>query len=321
MVVRIAAAVTSHNRCRLTLRFLERLWGQEFPTRVALSVFLVDDGSTDGTSDEVKSHFPMVKLINGNGQLYWTGGMRLAMTEAMKTDPDLYWWLNDDTLLDSDALARLVRTHDWLVSAGTTDPIVVGSVRDPDSTALTYGGAARSSWWHPLRFRLIEPDSVPVACDAMNGNCVLIPRGAVRKVGNLDPGFTQGRGDYDYALRARKAGCTVWVAPGYYGICRRNSPQRTRCQRPVCWQEWVGRAMSPRGLPPLEWALFAKRHAGCLWPVFWVSPYVRILAQAFLEPLRRPRCTKNVADGSHRESQANRADDVVSPNAQKSVGK
>ena len=282
MTKTIAVAVTCHNRRSLTLAFLDALWNEESPAAASLAVFLTDDGSTDGTFDAVQSRFPHVKLIRGNGTLYWSGGMRLAMAEAMKSDPDFYWWLNDDTLLETDALARMLSTYEVLLANGAPDPIVVGSTKDPETGMLTYGGAVRSSWWHPLRFRLVEPVAAPVRCHAMNGNCVLISRPVVHKIGNLDPVFTQGRGDYDYALRAWKAGCSVWVAPGFFGTCRRNPAQGTWRDASLPLADRLGRSLGPKGLPPREWAVFARRHAGVLWPLFSVSPYVKAV-------LGRPR--------------------------------
>jgi GT2 family glycosyltransferase len=59
-------------------------------------------------------------------------------------------------------------------------------------------------------------------CDTMHGKCVLIPRSVVQIVGNLDPAFVHYIGDWDYGLRTRQEGCTVWIAPGYLGTCSLN---------------------------------------------------------------------------------------------------
>jgi GT2 family glycosyltransferase len=203
--------------------------------------------------------------------------MRLAMTEAMKSDPDFYWWLNDDTLVEQDALARLLETSTSLADAGVATPIVVGSTRDPETGQVTYGGWARASWWHPLRFRLVEPTAAPARCDAMNGNCTLIPRSVVEKVGNLDPAFTHGRGDYDYALRAWASGCSVWVAAGYFGECSHNSPCGSWRDTNARLPDRLERVLHPKGLPPREWAIFSRRHAGPLWPLYWSGTYVKLV--------------------------------------------
>jgi GT2 family glycosyltransferase len=271
------AILTCHNRREKTLACLEALEAQRLPRGVSLSVVLTDDNSTDGTTDAVRKLFPEVKILRGDGTLYWNGGMRLAFAEGMKCDPAFYWWLNDDTDLEPDALARLLQTYHALAASGVPDPIVVGSMKDPTTGVLTYGGMVRSARWHPFRFQQVEPGDEPIRCDAMNGNCVLISRSVVRKVGNLDPVFTQGRGDYDYALRAWKAGCSVWVAPGNFGTCERDLQVETMPGRKRRLNERIRMLSDPKGLPWREWYVFSRRHGGAFWLLFLVSPYVRAI--------------------------------------------
>ena len=66
----------------------------------------------------------------------------------------------------------------------------------------------------------------------MSGNATLISREVVRRVGNIDPAFVQLMGDFDYGLRARAAGCSVWIAPGTVGTCASNPKRRPR-ERPL----------------------------------------------------------------------------------------
>jgi GT2 family glycosyltransferase len=280
--VRIAAVLAAYSRREKTLACLAALRSQKLPPDVSLQVFLTDDASPDGTGIAVGSEFPEVIVLAGTGSLFWAGGMRLAFGEALRHDFDGYLWLNDDTVLFADAVARLLRTSGELHAVGAAKSIVVGATCDGCNGELTYSGAAHSSRYHPLKFRLVVPDEVPVACDTFNGNCVLIPREAAAVVGNISTGFTQAMGDFDYGLRARGLGCSIWVAPGFVGTCARNSvagswqdvslPLRAR------WHVVLG----PKGLPPAEYRRYATRHAGRLWPVYWAMPYARLLLSGML---------------------------------------
>ncbi len=62
-----------------------------------LSEVLVDDASTDGTSDAVRQAYTSSQDFFRRN-LFWNGGMRGAFSEAMKDNPDYYLWLNDDTI-------------------------------------------------------------------------------------------------------------------------------------------------------------------------------------------------------------------------------
>jgi GT2 family glycosyltransferase len=268
---RVAAVMAVHNRRDVTLACLDRLRAQDVPG-VALDVYVLDDASTDGTAEAVARQHPEVRVLRGNGQLYWNGGMRRALAEAMAGDYDHYLWMNDDTRLDDGALERLLRTSDELRQAGRDRAIVAGSTRHPDTGALTYGGCARPSRWRRLDWALVEPAEAPRPCETMNGNAVLEPRSVVERVGNLDPAFIQQMGDFDYGLRARAAGCEVWIAPGTIGRCASHPPRRTDV---LPLRSELTRLWSAKELAPGPWLVFARRWAGPLWPLYWVSPYLR----------------------------------------------
>jgi len=273
----IAALLTCHNRREKTLECLESLFSQSIPPGGQLTVYLTDDGSRDGTSDAVRERFPKVRLLSGDGSLYWNGGMRLAFGEALKSKYDYYLWLNDDTLLDSGALETLLCTHAELSTRAEADAIVVGSTRSPVDGLPTYGGVVRPSWWRRTRFSLVAPGEEPAECETMNGNCVLIPHTVAAEAGNLDEAFAHGMGDFDYGLRARACGFEVWIMPGIAGVCSKNPLLGTFYDGSLSLRDRWKHMHSSKGLPPADWRVFCRRHAGLFWPLFFLWPYVRRL--------------------------------------------
>jgi GT2 family glycosyltransferase len=278
----VAALLTCFNRRETTLAALRRLFQQRLPEQVELAVLLVDDGSTDGTGAAVRSEFPQVRLIEGNGSLYWNGGMRVAFGEALKEGFDYYFWLNDDALLEPDAIAQLIGTHRRRAGDGHERSLIVGAFTDPDTGDLTYGGVVRCSQVHPLKFRLVPLSDEPQLCDAANGNAVLIPASVARAAGNLEPGFRHAMGDFDYCLRAQKLGCAAWVAPGTAGTCRKNGVRNSWKDPQLSFGKRVRLIFNVKGLPFREYSLFARLHGGALWPVFCVLPYMRMFMGCLL---------------------------------------
>lgn len=273
---RIAIVLTSHNRRLATLSSLRSLFAQALPASVSLTVFLVDDGSTDETAEAVAAEFPQVRLLAGDGTLFWGGGMSKAFGEALEEDFDQYLWLNDDTVLDYAAIAGLLDTHRALSAGGCERAIVVGTTRDPETGLPTYGGVVRRSRIHPMKYCLVAPGTSAQECAAMNGNVVMIPRKVAQVVGNISRDYTHSMGDFDYALRARKLGCSVWVAPGYAGTCRRNKGANTWMDASLPLLQRLQKALTLKGLPPGEYLRFLRSHGGYLWPAFWIMPYVRV---------------------------------------------
>jgi GT2 family glycosyltransferase len=277
----IAAIATCHNRKDKTLASLDALFKQKLSDDVQLVVYLVDDGSTDGTTEAVLQTYPQVKMIPGDGSLFWNGGMRVAFGEAIKADPDYYLWFNDDTDLYPNAVAKLLSTYQSLSDRGEANSIIVGATCDPETGKLTYGGMVQSSWWHPLKFQLIQPTQDPQPCHTMNGNCVLIPQKVARLVGNLDPNFIHSTGDLDYGLRVRQGGGSVWLVPDYIGTCATHGKEEDYWENPhMTWRDRFKKATQAKGLPPGDWKIFAQRHAGPFWLFYWGLPYIRLLFAA-----------------------------------------
>ena len=220
--VTIAVLIASYNRKAKTLACLDALFRQADLDQCELSVFLVDDGSTDGTAEAVCQDYPQVRLLCGDGSLYWGGSMRLAFETALQAAESFtyYFWLNDDTFLRPDALKRLILTHQELAQSKSPQAIIVGTTIDPHTNKLSYGGQ-RLLWPLPFLY-IVRPSTVPVRCTTMGGNCVLIPDSVARKIGNIDPVLVHPRGDLDYGFRASSLGCDIWVAPGLYASCEAN---------------------------------------------------------------------------------------------------
>jgi GT2 family glycosyltransferase len=277
IVRRIAALATCFNRRELTLASLRSLFSQRGVDGVDLLVYLLDDSSRDGTPEAVSAMFPQVRLLHGDGSLYWNRGMRVSFAAAMRDQFDAYLWVNDDSIFCPDALSRLIACLK-AVSACEAPPIIVGSMRDPQTGARSYGGICLRRRGLTLQLDPVIPDDArPLRCDTMNGNLVLIPASVAAALENLDPGFTHQWGDLDYGLRAGKSGIPVFIAPGYFGECTDNSIANTWRDRSLPRSRRWSHLMSPKGAPPREWLRFTSRHFGWRWPFYAVSPYIKTL--------------------------------------------
>jgi GT2 family glycosyltransferase len=272
---RIAVLMTCFNRRDSSLKALERLFAQKREHYSHLSIFLVDDGSTDGTADAIRSAFPNVRVLAGDGSLFWNGGMRKAFAAAMHEGFDYYLWLNDDSHLYPDAIERILSTaRDY--QALELPAIFTGTMVSSMTGERTYGGQTMRTQGLRVTFDEVQPDSqVPLECSTMNGNFVLVPDIVARLLDNLEPTFRHQIGDLDYGLRAREAGIRVVIAPGFHGVCDDNSRKSTwRDSTAPLRQRWR-HLMSPKGAPPREWLLYVRRHFGWRWPLYFASPYIK----------------------------------------------
>ena len=271
---KIAVLITCFNRKKTTIKCLENLCSQSINNSYDLNIFLVDDGSTDGTSQVVSERFPNIKLIKGDGALYWNRGMHLAWSTAGYNGYDYYLWLNDDVELVKDALSKLLKIYK---EAYVKKPfILIGTTCDPISGEVTYGGRKRSRVpFKKFRFDLINPGTQLLPADTMDGNIVLVPEGILNKLTGLDPRFTHAMGDTDFGLRATKAGYSIQVAPLFYGTCRQNLASKAYTDRYLSKRVRLNNLLSPKGVPIRDWALFCRRHTGPLWGMYFLWPYLK----------------------------------------------
>ena len=269
---KVTAILTSHNRCAKTVACLRSYFAQDAPHRVVLDAVLVDDGSCDGTTEAVRGLGSPTSIVSGSGNLYWSRGMALAEEHAVSRGCDYLLWLNDDVVLDENSVKRLL---DLAEARGNTS-IVVGAVRDPGSGELTYSGVNQHRF-HPLRFDRVIPGPEPVAVDTFDGNVVLVPMTVASAVGSIDGCFAHAAADYDYGIRARRAGFTVLLAPETIGTCVRDSAYAPwlDCSLPLGARTKL--LFGRKGVPPRARARYLRRHGGLLWPVFWLAPYGRFL--------------------------------------------
>lgn len=282
--MRIAVLMTCHNRQEKTLACLDALFKCVVPSLTSISAYLVDDGSTDGTSSLVKLSYPQVNLISGNGSLYWSGGMRLALTTAHLETFDAYLWLNDDTILDSDAILKITTCAN---SSGGSNAIVVGATRDAISGELTYGGLVSQSALNPNTYVRLKVSQTAQQCQTINGNCVLIPKSVVDTIGNIDTAFIHALGDWDYGLRARSAGFQIWMSPGFVGTCSLNPPIIRKPADARSFSKQLRVICNAKNLPPRAWKAFVKRHYGLFWPIHFAKPYLATLYRAALANISR----------------------------------
>ena len=255
MGLKVAILLTVFNRREKTLKCLDICYRQIDAMKSEgiydFHIYMVDDGSSDGTSDAVREIFPQTSIIRGNGGLYWNQGMRLAWDTAVLQSPDFYIWINDDTFLEQNALGTLMETSNFLKHKA----IVVGTAEDSEGR-LSYGGRTRYG-------KLVTPDpTIPVPCWTFNGNLVLIPAYVYRILGNLDEHYQHSFGDFDYGARAAAANIVRVVAPGVLCKCSRDTGVPKWRDRNYPLRNRIASLHSPKGRPPKEQFRYDVRSRG-----------------------------------------------------------
>lgn len=279
------------NRRDTTLEALRALSSATSNSAILVRQVLFDDASTDGTVEAVLEQYPKTIVVRGDGTAFWNGGLYQAWREALPLQVDAFLWLNDDVVLDSDALLRLRRAWDRSsLKQPEKDFILVGSTRDA-AGRVTYGGNRLQPSPFALRLPLVQPVDQAVSVDTFNGNFVLVPREVVSRIGINDPAYFHNLGDHDYGLRARQAGISVLLLEGTIGVCEANDAKKLSgfgSPNLSLSEQWK-MVNTHHGLPFKSWWRFTRRHSGAWFLLHFIGPYRNLFVPRAFRKRRRTR--------------------------------
>lgn len=273
--MKIAVLLTTFNRKDKTISCLNSLKEQKIVNTINLDVFLTDDASSDGTAEAVKNLFPEVNIFEGSGSFFWAGGMRNSWKAASKYNYDFFLLLNDDTVLNINTIQTLIGCYDVLFKDDYISAIFIGSTSDSETSKISYGGKRLISNLY-LKSEGIYSSTEILECDLGNANIMLVPIAIVKKIGMLSNVYTHGIADYDYTLKAKKAGFKVYVVPGVMGTCTDDHGNNWKSQN-VSLSDRIKYLKSPKGLAYKEYLYFIKTHFPFYLPFAFLKLWLKTL--------------------------------------------
>lgn len=267
----IAVLLTCFNRKEKTLRCIESLKCQEGMPKFDL--YICDDASTDGTKEAVLENMPNAIIIHGTGNLFWSRGMYVAMSAAVKKKYEYYLMINDDVEFFSEMWQNIFEPF----REGKVGVAVVGYTRSRINNRMSYGGRkmikTRTNYVIGP-FVELQTDGY-AQCDVANWNCFLIDKIVIKEIGLIDPSYEHGLGDFDYCLRMRKLNKEILVAKCIVGYCENNSKKKTYLDSNIPRLKRIKLMLKPNGFPVKSWFHFVNKHYGIHKYRSAISPYIR----------------------------------------------
>ncbi|WBU88809.1 glycosyltransferase family 2 protein [Cellulophaga omnivescoria] len=275
---KFAVLLTCFNRKEKSLAALESLFKakQELSLDIDMSVYLTDDGSTDGTSEAIQKYYPKVNLLKGNGELFWAGGMRNSWAEALKNDYDAYLLLNDDTKPYVNFLEELFKTHNYCLTKYGKGGVYVGATLDEETNVMTYGGSVFTNKFKGRYTKLIPNGEYPQECELGNANIMLASKNAVDKIGQLSKGYVHGLADFDYTLKAKKNNVPVLLADNYLGTCTNDHIDKYAKFVNLSFKERLKMLHNPIGFDFESHLVYMKNHFLYRLPLVYLMGYFKV---------------------------------------------
>lgn len=220
MPASVAIAVVSWNTRDLLSACLDSMHAD---ARSGLAeVWVVDNGSTDGSQELVRDRYPWVHLLVPDRNLGYGPAVNRV---AEATDASWVVASNSDIELEPGALATLVAAGDADPQAGVMGPRLIlsdGSTQAGVQPFPTVGNALlRNLWGYKLSRRIAErlylagywdPER-PAVVDWVTGAFLLIRREVYEQIGGFDEGQWMYAEDLDICWRANQAGWNVRYVP------------------------------------------------------------------------------------------------------------
>ena len=210
-----------HNRCAETLLCLKSILRSDF-SGLDVHIIVVDDGSTDGTSEMLRTQFPDVEVVPGNGELWYTAGTNRGFAAALKHDPDYILAINNDSIFDPACILNMVRC------AVSHPRSVVGAVLlDRELPHKVFQIAprwelAKGGYRHWNKQTVWTIPDRPWEVELIVGNCVLYPAEAIREAGFMNEKQLVQYGDAEYTPRMRRLGWRLLIEPRARVFCKPN---------------------------------------------------------------------------------------------------
>ena len=204
----VSVVIPSMNALHVLRRCLKSLNRQDYQN---IEIIVVDNASTDGTTEQVGKEFPDVRILRSEENLGYSGGCEMGVSASRGT---YIVFCDSDTRVTTRSIVELVKVLGEAPTAGIAQSkMLLGS--DP-SRIESMGGFFTSTGilYQEERDSLDIPANVdPHEIFGAKGAFMMLRRDLYFELGGFDTDFVVDFEDTDLCWRAWQAGYRVLVVP------------------------------------------------------------------------------------------------------------
>lgn len=234
---------------------------------------IVVENETWENGKNLSGLFPSVRFIRNPRNEGFTGAVNRGFKEGEALDPDFYFIVNNDAVLDPDCLARLAETLQKNPKAGMAGPKILQFVSLSGLTPSTIwaAGGELFFWKFMARNRGQGQADSPVydepsPMDFLSGCALLLRKELVRDLGGLDEAYFTYAEDVDLCLKARAAGWELIYEPRARAIHEGSQTAGDQYGPFQSFYRWRNRL------------LLARKHGGLFHRAFFLFLFFPVLA-------------------------------------------
>lgn len=203
----ISAVIVNYNGGKCIIKSIHTLYQQEIQLK---EIIVIDNGSTDGSIDLIKTNFPNVQLIELGKN---TGASKARNIGLKKCTTELVLILDDDVYLSKDCLSQMLITFNQEMSTVICPRVLLF----PECNIIqTDGAATHFVGTMILRHGYFHVKDTPIEATTVGGctsACLLVNRKHVLEAGGFDEVYFIYLEDLEFSLRLRSLGYKIICEP------------------------------------------------------------------------------------------------------------
>jgi GT2 family glycosyltransferase len=207
----VISVILNTNHKDDTLECLESLKNNSYPNQ---KVIVLDNHSTDGSTTAVREAYPDVHIVELDENLGYAGNNNVGIQAAMDQGADWIFVLNEDVILDSECIMKLMEGVEKDSRVGIAGPLVY---HYDEPNVIQSAGGALGKYWESIHIGQNELDrgqfNMTRPVDWISGCAILVRRTAIEQAGLLDKNYFIYWEETEWCIRASKAGWLIYHVP------------------------------------------------------------------------------------------------------------
>lgn len=207
----VISVILNTNRKIDTLECLESLYRISYPNQKAI---VLDNHSTDGSIAAIRESYPTVQVIELNENLGYAGNNNVGIQSAMDQGADWVFVLNEDVILDSDSISKLIEEGEQDSQVGILGPLVY---HYDEPGVIQSAGGMLGKYWNSIHLGQNELDhgqfQSPRPVEWISGCAIMVRRELIEQVGTLDPNYFIYWEETEWCIRSSRAGWKIIHVP------------------------------------------------------------------------------------------------------------
>lgn len=180
------------------MRWIEQCLSSLVQSTYTIKPIIVDNGSTDGTKEYVKMHYPQMTLLAQKSNLGFGQANNAGIRYALLNGADYILLLNQDAWIAPDMIEQLLPYMD---DNSLISPLHMNGKGDKIDHNFCHNALMRSKEIEQYLHDTAKGETGRYYTDEINAACWLLPRAILESVGGFNPLFFHYSEDNDYLQR------------------------------------------------------------------------------------------------------------------------